>query len=171
MPAPARERARLDLSVSAGTALGLAPSPAVAGELVAALEVARLRVEGGARAILPASSDRAVAVRAQAVVGRLAPCYGWRVLSACGVLAIGSVSGEATGAGTAASRSEGQLYAGAGAGLVSRAFVLEDVVFLRASAELLFALARAGFDVGPERAWTVPRAAGGGPRGGGVGLA
>ncbi len=157
-PAP-RDRPRLDFALGAGAGFGVAPSASTTGEITAGFDVARFRVEAGARATLPASSGGDVAVRAQVVSGRVAPCYGWRVLSPCGVLAIGRIEGEATGSGVVAARSSGQLYAGAGVGLVSRLFVAEDLVFVRASVEVLFALARAGFDVGTERVWSVPAAA------------
>lgn len=154
-PAPARVL-RIDVGLGAGGVLGIAPRAAAAGEVIAAIDVGRARVEGGARVTLPASDEATVAVRSQAVTGRLAPCYGWQVLSPCAVLAIGSVRGEATGSGVASSQSAGQLYAGAGAGLLSRVFVAGDLVFVRASLEVLAALVRAGFDVGPSRAWSVP---------------
>ncbi len=157
-PAPAlpADSVHVDFALGGGSAFGLAPRPAVAGEIVSGLDVSRLRVEVSGRMTLPASGDGDVAVRTQIVTGRLAPCYGFRVLSPCASLAIGSISGEAIGRGVVAARSAGQLYAGAGAGLVSRVFFAEDRIFVRAAVEVLFALARAGFDVGGQRVWGVP---------------
>jgi hypothetical protein len=110
----------------------------------------------------PASSDGDVGIRTRLVHGRLAPCYGWTVLAGCVVAAVGSVSGEAVGEGVASSRLTGQLYAAGGPGLLSRVFVLDDLVFVRASIDLLFAATRAGFDVGDRRVWTVPVVSGAG---------
>lgn len=155
-PAPATDRVHVDFALGGGTAVGLSPSPAAAGEVVTGLDVSRLRIEASGRVTLPASSGGDVAVRTQIVTGRLAPCYGFRVLSPCATLAIGRIEGEAAGTGVVAARSAGQLYAGAGAGLVSRVFFAEERIFARASVDVLFALARAGFDVGAERVWSVP---------------
>jgi hypothetical protein len=152
-PAPSL---RLDAALGPTGALGGAPAPAFGGEALVGLDVARLRLELSGRAYLPASSKGDVAVRARLVHGRLATCYGWLVASACAVVALGSVSGEAVGAGVVESRAEGRLYAAGGVGAVSRLFFVDDLVFVRASIDVLFALARAGFDVGDHRVWTVP---------------
>jgi hypothetical protein len=145
-----------DASLGAAGAVGGAPAPSVGGELVVGLDVKRLRVELGGRMYLPASSDGDVAVRTRLVYGRVAPCYGWEVLSACFVAAVGSVSGEATGDGVASSSLDGQVYAAGGFGALSRIFVVSDRVFLRAAIDILFPVSRVGFDVGDLRVWTVP---------------
>src|SRR6185295_9796958 len=82
------------------------------------IDVARLRVELAGRLFFPASADGDPAVRTRLVYGRIAPCYGWVVLSRC--------------------------------------FVVGDVLFARASVDLLFALSRTSFDVGETRVWTLP---------------
>jgi hypothetical protein len=147
---------RIDAAIGPAGALGGAPAPSGGGELTIGVDVARLRVELSGRMYLPASSEGDVAVRTRLVHGRLAPCYGWGVLAGCVVAAIGSVSGEAVGDGVASSRLDGQLYAAGGVGALSRVFVVEDVLFVRAAIDLLFAATRAGFDVGDQRVWTVP---------------
>lgn len=155
-PRPPERTARLDVSLGPAGAVGGAPSASAGGELAFGLDVARSRVELSGRMYLPASSDGDVAVRTRLVHARLAPCHGWVVLSGCVVAAIGSVSGEAVGDAVASSRLEGQLYAAGGVGVLSRLFVVDDLLFVRASIDVLFAATRAGFDVGDRRVWTVP---------------
>lgn len=155
-PEPATRAARFDASLGAVGALGGAPAPSGGGEVLLGVDVNRFRVELSGRMYLPASSDDAVAVRTRLVHGRVAPCYGWDVLSGCVVAAVGSVSGEAVGDGVASSRLDGQLYAATGVSALSRVFVIDDVLFVRASADLLLSITRAGFDVGDRRVWTVP---------------
>jgi hypothetical protein len=155
-PLPPAVQPRFDASLGAAGAIGTAPAPSVGGEIVVGLDVKRLRVELGGRIYLPASSDGDVAVRTRLVYGRLAPCYGWEVLSACFVAAVGSVSGEATGERVASSSLDGQVYAAGGFGALSRFFLVSDRVFVRAAIDLLFPLSRVGFDVGDRRVWTVP---------------
>lgn len=157
-PPPASRSTRFDVSLGGAATLGGAPAASGGGELALGLDLARLRVELSGRMYLPASSDGDVGVRTRLVHGRLAPCYGWAVLAGCVVAAVGSVSGEAVGEGVASSRLAGQLYAAGGVGLLSRVFVLDDLLFVRASIDLLFAATRAGFDVGERRVWTVPQA-------------
>lgn len=155
-PAPAPRATHLDVAVGGAGALGGAPAPSVGGELTFGVDLARLRVELAGRLFLPASSEGDVAVRTRLVHGRLAPCYGWVVLAGCVVAAVGSVSGEAVGDGVVSSRLAGQLYAAGGVGVLSRVFVVDDLLFARASLDLLFAATRAGFDVGERRVWTAP---------------
>ena len=155
-PASSPRTTRFDAAIGAVGALGGAPAPTGGGEIIVGLDVARLRLELSGRFYAPASSDGDVAVRTRLVHGRLAPCYGWVVLAGCVVAAVGSLSGEATGDGVVSSRLAGQLYAATGVGLVSRVFVVEDLLFVRASVDLLLAVTRAGFDVGDRRVWTVP---------------
>lgn len=154
--APASGGAHLDVSLGGAGALGGAPAPVAGGELAVGVDLARLRVELSGRMFLPASSEGDVGVRTRLVHGRLAPCYGWVVLAGCVVAAVGSVSGEAVGDGVVSSRLAGQLYAAGGVGVLSRLFVVGDLLFARASLDLLFAATRAGFDVGERRVWTVP---------------
>jgi hypothetical protein len=155
-PAASPRTMRFDASIGAVGALGGAPAPTGGGEILVGLDVARLRVELSGRVYAPASSDGDVAVRTRLVHGRVAPCYGWVVLAGCVVAAVGSVSGEATGDGVVSSRLAGQVYAATGVGLLSRVFVVDDLLFIRASVDLLLAVTRAGFDVGERRVWTVP---------------
>ncbi len=156
---------RIDAAIGGAGTVGGAPAPTVGGEVALGVDVARLRIEVGGRLFFPASSDGDVAVRTRAVYGRLAPCYGLLLASACFVVAVGSVSGEAVGAGVASSRIDAQLYAAGGVGALSRFFVIKDVVFVRASVDLLFSLSRVGFDVGDQRVWTVPMISGAGTLG------
>jgi hypothetical protein len=153
-PPPPR-KIGIDVAIGGAGAIGGAPAPNAGGEAIAGIESGRFRVELGGRIFLPASSDEDVAVRTRLVYGRLAPCYGLRVISGCLPLAIGSVSGEATGAGIASSRLDGQVYAAAGPGVLSLV-PLGDVVFVRAAIDLLFPFSRVGFDVGDRRVWTLP---------------
>ncbi len=159
-PPPPEERTFLfDAALGGAGALGGAPAPTVGGELALGMQRNRARVELGGRMFLPASSGGEVAVRTRLAYGRLAPCYGWEVLSGCVVAAVGSVSGEAEGGGVASSRRDGGVYAAGGIGALSRVF-FGDVVFVRAAIELLFAFSRVSFDVGNERVWTLPGASG-----------
>ncbi len=170
-PAPPPVRTlRLDGALAGAAGAGLAPASIVGVEAIVGLDAARARLELSGRAWLPASTDDAVAVRTRLVYGRLAPCYGWLVASACAVVAVGSVSGEAIGDAVTGSKSEARLYAATGPALLSRFFFVEDVAFVRASVDLLFSLARAGFDVGERRVWTVPAVAVTGALGVGVRL-
>ncbi|MBX3261156.1 MAG: sigma-70 family RNA polymerase sigma factor [Labilithrix sp.] len=149
------------VAVGGAGALGAeTPAPSVGGSTFG-VDLARLRVELAGRLFLPASSEGDVAVRTRLVHGRLAPCYGWVVLAGCVVAAVGSVSGEAVGDGVVSSRLAGQLYAAGGVGVLSRVFVVDDLLFARASLDLLFAATRAGFDVGERRVWTAPVVFGG----------
>ncbi len=157
-PPPPPPSTHFDGALGATLAVGGAPAPSVGGEIAVGLDVTRFRVELGARLYLPASSEGDVAVRTRLVYGRIAPCYGWEVLSACFVAAVGSVSGEATGDRIASSHLDGQLFAAGGVGALSRLFVVRDRVFVRASVDLLFAATRVGFDVGDQRVWTLPLA-------------
>lgn len=159
-PAPPPRETYLDVGLGGTATLGGAPAPAAGGEALFGLDIARLRFELAGRAYLPAASDGDVAVRTRLVHGRVAACYGWVVASACAAVALGSVSAEATGAGVTEARSEGQLYATSGVGALSRVFVAGDRLFVRASIELTFALARPGFDVGAQRVWTMPAVGG-----------
>lgn len=160
-PPPAERRSvRLDASLGPTAAVGTAPAPSAGGELGIGVDVSRLRVEIGGRAYLPASSDGAVAVRTRTMVGRLAPCWGWIEFSACAVGVVGSVSGEAVGEGIASSKLEAQPYAAAGLGILSRVFFIDDLLFVRASVDVLLSITRTGFDVGDRRIWTVPAFAG-----------
>jgi hypothetical protein len=147
---------RLDASIGPTGAFGTAPGPAGGGELGIGIDVSRFRVELGGRAYLPVSSDDAVAVRTQTILGRIAPCYGWTAFSACAVGVVGSISGEAVGAGVASSRLEGQPYAAAGLGVLSRFFFVDDLLFVRASIDAFLSITRTGFDVGDQRVWTMP---------------
>jgi hypothetical protein len=147
---------RFDASIGAVGVLGGAPAPSAGGEILLGLDASRLRVELSGRMYAPASSEGDVAVRARLAHGRLAPCYGWTVLAGCLVAAVGSVSGEAVGEGVTSSRLAGQPYAAAGVGAVSRLFLVDDLLFVRASVDVLLAVTRAGFDVGDRRVWTVP---------------
>ena len=155
-PPPPAPTTHFDAALGASGAVGGAPAPSVGGEIAVGLDVRRFRVELGARLYLPASSDGDVAVRTRLVYGRVAPCYGWEVLSACFVAAVGSVSGEATGDRIASSRLDGQLFAAGGIGALSRLFIVRDRIFVRAAIDLLFAATRVGFDVGDQRVWTLP---------------
>jgi hypothetical protein len=156
-PPPAdRHAIRLDASIGPTGALGTAPAPAGGGELGIGVDVSRLRIEIGGRAYFPASSDGSVGVRTRTLAGRVAPCWGWTVFSACAVGVAGSVSGEAVGDGVAASRLEAQPYAAAGLGVLSRLFFVDDLLFVRGSVDALFSITRTGFDVGDRRVWTVP---------------
>jgi len=155
-PATSGRTVRLDASIGPTGALGTAPAPAGGGELGIGVDVSRFRIEVAGRAYLPSSSDDAVAVRTSTIVGRVAPCYGWTAFAACAVGTIGTVSGEATGEGVASSKLESQLYAAAGLGVVSRLFVVDDLLFVRANVDALFSITRTGFDVGDRRVWTVP---------------
>jgi len=154
-PPPSRTT-HVDAALGATGALGGAPAPSVGGEVTVGLDVTRFRVELGGRLYLPASSDGDVAVRTRLVYGRIAPCYGREVLSACFVAAAGSVSGEATGTEIASSRLGGHVYAAGGVGALSRLFLVGDRLFVRASIDILFAATRVGFDVGDRRVWTLP---------------
>lgn len=155
-PPPATRNTRFDASIGAVGALGGAPAPSAGGEVLLGVDMARLRVELSGRMYLPASSDGDVAVQTRLVHGRLAPCYGWVVLAGCVVAAAGSISGEAIGAGVVSSRLAGQLYAATGVGLLSRVFVVDDLLFVRAAIDVLLAVTQPGFDVGDRRVWTVP---------------
>jgi hypothetical protein len=155
-PPPPARTTRFDASLGVVGALGGAPAASGGGELLLGLDLARARVELSGRMYLPASSEGDVAVRTRLVHGRLAPCYGWVVLSGCVVAAVGSVSAEAIGDGVTSSRLAGQLYAATGVGVLSRVFVVDDLLFVRASVDLLLTVTRAGFDVGDRRVWTVP---------------
>lgn len=157
-PPPAAERrtVRIDASIGPTGALGTAPAPAGGGELGVGIDIGKLRVEIGGRAYLPASSDGAVAVRTRTVAGRIAPCHGWTAFSMCAVGIVGSVSGEAVGDGIASSRLEAQPYAAAGLGALSRFFVVDDLLFVRASVDVFLSITRTGFDVGDRRVWTIP---------------
>jgi hypothetical protein len=158
--APARppppKTARFDVAAGVAGALGGAPSPSAGAELALGLDVGRWTFELGGRGYLPASSEGSVAVRARVVHARFAPCWGAFILSGCFVADVGSVSAEAVGPRVTDSRLEAQLYAAGGLGLLSRVFVVDDLLFVRASIDLLFAATRAGFDVGSARVWTVP---------------
>ncbi len=153
---PAPRTTHVDAALGGTGAVGGAPAPSVGGELAVGLDVTRFRVELAGRLYLPASSDGDVAVRTRLVYGRIAPCYGWEVLSACFVAAVGSVSGEATGERVASSQLGGQVFGAGGIGALSRLFFLGDRVFVRAAFDLLFAATRVGFDVGERRVWTLP---------------
>jgi hypothetical protein len=146
---------RLDASIGPTGALGTAPAPAGGGELGIGIDISRFRIEVGGRAYLPASSDETVAVRTRTIVGRVAPCYGWTAFSACAIGVIGSISGEAIG-DVASSKLEAQPYAAAGLGVLSRFFVVDDLLFVRASIDAFLSITRTGFDVGDRRVWTVP---------------
>ena len=155
-PPPATRSTRFDASIGAVGALGGAPAASGGGEVLVGVDVTRFRVELSGRMYLPASSEGDVAIRTRLVHGRLAPCYGWVVLSGCVVAAVGSVSAEAVGDGVTSSRLAGQLYAATGVGVLSRLFVVDDLLYVRASVDLLLSVTRAGFDVGDQRVWTVP---------------
>jgi hypothetical protein len=155
-PTPSPRAARFDVSAGAAGSLGGAPSPSVGADFAIGLDVGRWSFELGGRGYLPASSDGPVAVRTRVVHARFAPCWGALVLSECLVADVGSVSAEAVGPRVLDSRLEAQFYAAGGLGFLSRVFVVDDLLFVRASIDLLFAATRAGFDVGPERVWTVP---------------
>lgn len=161
-PPPAPRTTRFDAAIGAVGSLGGAPAPSAGGELELGVDVGRLRFELGGRAFLPASSEGDVAVRTRLVHARFAPCWGALLLSGCIVAAVGSVSAEAVGARVVASRLEAQLFAAGGVGLLSRAFFVDDLLFVRASVDVLFAATRVGFDVGTARVWTVPVVAGAG---------
>jgi hypothetical protein len=147
---------RFDVSAGGAAALGGAPSPSAGAELAFGLDVGRWTFELGGRAYLPASSGGPVAVRTRLVHSRVAPCWGALLLSGCVVVDVGGVSAEAVGPRVTDSRLEAQFYAAGGLGILSRVFVLDDLLFVRASIDLLFAATRAGFDVGTARIWTVP---------------
>ena len=155
-PLPPPATTHFDAALGATAAVGGAPAPSVGGEIAFGLDVTRFRVELGARLYVPASSAGDVGVRTRLVYGRIAPCYGWEVLSACFVAAVGSVSGEATGGRIASSHLDGQVFAAGGLGALSRLFIVHDRVFVRAAIDLLFAATRVGFDVGDERIFTLP---------------
>ena len=155
-PPPTPRETWVDAALGATGAFGAAPAPIVGGEATLGLDVARARVELSGRMFFPASSDGDVGVRTRVVYGRLAPCYGLIVVAACFVGVVGSVSGEAIGERAVASRVESQLYAAGGIGALSRFFVIKELLFVRAAVDLLFAVSRAGFDVGDQRVWTVP---------------
>jgi hypothetical protein len=78
------------------------------------------------------------------------------VFSACAVGVVGSISGEATGEGIASSTLAAEPYAAAGIGALSRFFVVDDLLFIRASIDALLSITRTGFDVGDRHVWTVP---------------
>jgi hypothetical protein len=155
---PREASARFDAALGIAGALGGAPVPIAGGEALLGLDLDRFRVEISGRAYLPASSEAEVGVRTRLVHARLSPCYGLVVVAGCFVGTVGSVSGEATGLGVASSRLAGQLHAAGGVGVLSRLFFVDDVLFVRASVDLLFSISRAGFDVGDRRVWTVPPA-------------
>lgn len=156
-PAGPPARLRLDVAMGALASFGVAPSPAAGGEARLGVDRDRFRLELGARGTLPASSDDAIGVRTRLVVGTLAPCYGLLIVSGCLAVNVGAISGEAVGASVARSSLGSAAYAAVGAAAVSRVF-FGDVLFARASIEATFALTRVGFDVGANRAWTVPLA-------------
>lgn len=167
-PAPAKppeRNVRVDAVIGGAGAIGGAPAPTVGGEVVVGIDAARLRVEVGGRLFLPASSDGDVAVRTRLLYGRIAPCYGLRVISACFIAAVGSLSGEAVGERIASSRIDAQIYAAGGMGVLARFFVIDDVLFIRTSVDVLFSLSRVGFDVGDQRVWTLPFVSGAGSLG------
>lgn len=158
-PPPSPERGTLlDFSVGGAGAIGTAPAPSAGGELTIGIARRRARLELGGRLFLPSSSGDDIAVRTRLVYGRLAPCYGWDVLSGCIAIALGSVSGEAVGQGVASSRLDGSLFAAGGVGAVSRIFFVRDIAFVRAAVDVLFPFGRVGFDVGETRVWTLPAA-------------
>lgn len=146
----------VDASLGATGALGGGPSAIGGGEALVGLDLGRARLELSGRVYLPSSAPDDVGVQTRLVYGRIAPCYGWVVVAACLVGVVGSISGEAVGTQVASSEAAGRLYAAAGAAAVSRIFVVENLLFVRASVDALFSLARAGFDVGDDRVWTVP---------------
>jgi len=152
-------RLRFDVAIAGAGALGAAPAPVAGADLHAGIGIGHARLELGGRLFAEGTSEGGVAVRTRLAYGRVAPCYGWDVLAGCFVVALGGVSGEATGAGIASSRPSSAFYAGLGAGAVSR-FFLGDIVFVRASLEVLASTSRVGFDVGEQRVWTLPALAG-----------
>ena len=95
-------------------------------------------------------------MRTRLVYGRIAPCYGWTLLAGCLVVALGSLSGEGTGASIATSRVDGGFYGAGGAGFLSRVFLIENVLFARVSVDVLASFTRSSFDVGGERVWSLP---------------
>ena len=155
-PAAERRTVRLDASIGPTGALGTAPAPAGGGELGVGIHIGTRLIDVGGRAYLPGSSHDAVAVRTRTIAGRVAPCYGWTAFSMCAVGVVGSVSGEAVGDGIASSRLEAQPYAAAGLGVLSRFFVVDDLLFVRASVDAFLSITRTGFDVGDRRVWTIP---------------
>ena len=157
-PAPPRTT-YVDGAIGAMASVGTAPAPAVGAEIAIGVDVSRLRIELAGRFSLPASSGGDVAVRTRLVHGKIAPCYGWPMLSACLVAAVGSITGEAIGDRIASSSLDGRVYAAAGVGALSRVF-LGERVFLRGSLDALFPFSRVGFDVGDLRVWTLPLASG-----------
>jgi len=157
-PPPPERSILLDASLGGAGAVGAAPAPSAGGEITIGIARRRARLELGGRLFLPSSSGDDIAVRTRLVYGRLAPCYGWDVLSGCLAFALGSVSGEAVGEGVASSRLDGSLFAAGGVGAVSRIFVVRDIAFVRAAIDVLFPFARVGFDVGEARVWTLPAA-------------
>lgn len=148
-------RVRFDVAIAGAGALGAAPAPVAGADLHAGIGIGHARLELGGRLFAEGTSEGDVAVRTRLAYGRVAPCYGWDVLAGCFVVALGGVSGEATGPGIASSRPSSAFYAGLGAGAVSR-FFLGDIVFVRASLEVLASTSRVGFDVGDQRVWTLP---------------
>lgn len=154
-PLPSRP-IRFDVVLGGAGAVGAAPSPSIGGELGLGLDAGRLRFELTGRAYAPSSSDGRIGVRARLVHGRFAPCWGLPILSGCVIAAVGSVSGEASGPQVVGARVQSQFYAAGGVGVVSRIFVASDLLFLRAAVDVLLSAARAGFDVGEERIWSVP---------------
>jgi hypothetical protein len=155
-PPPPTRTVRFDVAAGGAGALGAAPAASAGGELGVGIDVARLRLELGGRMFFPTTSSGDVAVRTRLVHGRMAPCWGIPLLAGCVVVDLGSVSGEAVGERVTASRLEAQFYAAAGIGILSRVFLVRDVLFLRGAIDLLSALTRAGFDIGEKRVWTVP---------------
>jgi hypothetical protein len=160
-PVPAFDpsaRARFDVGLDLGATVGTAPAPALLGGVALGLGYRRLRLELGGRGQLPASDDGPIAARAQLLSGRLSACYGWEVLSPCATLAIGAMRAEGIGAGVANTRAETEPYVATGVGLMSRITLWPRMLFVRLSGEVLFALVRARFEVGPVTAWQVPLA-------------
>lgn len=156
----ATRNVRFDVAAAGTTAVGLAPATAIGAEGTIGVDIARARLELTGRTFFPVSSEGDVAVRTRLVLARVAPCYGRPVFSACILLAVGSLSGEATGARVASSQTDGRLYAAAGAGVLSRIFVYDDLLFVRLSVDVLAALSRTDFDVGTQRVWSLPVASG-----------
>lgn len=162
---------RIDAALGGSLSPWSAPAPAagVDATLGADFGASRARIELSGRVYLPASSDADVSVRTRLIFARLAPCYGMPLLSGCLALAGGSVSGEAVGARVTNPQPTSAFFAAGGCGIVSRLFVSERF-FARAALEVWFPLARTSFDVGPERAFTLPAALGMGTLGVGARL-
>lgn len=163
--APTKEQGRvqepdrplhLDAALGGGGALGLSPAPAAIGMLTIGIAGEHFRLEAGALYQFPTSTEDALSVRSDLLAGHLAPCWGWTYFRPCVVATLGRMHAEGTGASLQNAQRVNTVYAGVGPGVQSELSLLRNVLFVRAAAEVAFAVVRPSFEVGDRRAWQTP---------------